>query len=62
MNAETFAGTFFEVTRKLDEWKGANPTCRITREGSVVASGENAVMLDDPVWTLTILFEEPTSN
>jgi hypothetical protein len=61
MNAETFAGTFFEVKRKLDEWKDANPTCRITCEGLAMA-GDNAIKLDDPAWILTIEYEESASN
>jgi hypothetical protein len=53
-----FTGTFFEVRSTLEEWKAANPTRRIVREGWPVASEGNAWMLDEPVWVLTIEYEE----
>jgi hypothetical protein len=58
---QQFSGTFYEVKRKLEDWKAANPTCRILKEGPAGAMGD-AVMLDAPVWILTIEFANPDSN
>ena len=59
---ETFRGTYFEVKQQLNAWKDAFPTRRIVREGAAVATGNEAMMLDEPVWSLTVEFEEPTQD
>lgn len=64
MTAETFRGTFFEVKQKLLDWKVANAGRMICREGSPVAVGEKSSLLDEPVWALTVEYEDlpPTAQ
>jgi hypothetical protein len=52
-----FKGTFSEVKQQLAAWKSANRTCKIVREGAPVASGDKPLLLDEPVWALTIEYE-----
>lgn len=61
MKTETFTGTLGEVQRKAVDWKAAHPSVQISHEYAPFPLGEKAALVDEPIWTLTIRYEDPES-
>jgi hypothetical protein len=62
MKTETFTGTLAEVQRKAADWKAAHPCFRLMQEYAPFAVGERVDLIDQPIWTLTIRYEDAESN
>ena len=53
---QKFEGTYWDVKRKVAEWKAAHPRHRIVRESAPIAMDDKALLFDEPVWSSTIEF------
>ena len=62
MKTETFIGTLAEVQRKATDWKAAHPGFRLIHEYAPFAVGERVDLVAEPIWTLTIRYEDTESN
>jgi hypothetical protein len=62
MKTETFTGTLAEVRCKAADWKAAHPSFRLMQEYAPFAVGERVDLIDQPIWTLTIRYEDAESN
>jgi hypothetical protein len=65
MKKVTFKGTFAEVNKQAVEWERANPRAKIIDKDGPRGT-HNAIpgrsLCDDPNWTITFSYEDPTSN
>jgi hypothetical protein len=57
-----FVGTFAEVNLKAIDWLTSHPEVRLVKESRPISVSTGPNAHDEPNWTITIEYEERTSD